>query len=201
MRIILASSNKGKIEEFKKMLPNNEVKAFSEILGDIDIIEDGTTFQQNAIKKAKTIYNELEKINYKDFIVISDDSGISVPILDNQPGIFSARYAGVNANDKQNNSKLISQLKENNVTETIAFYTACVCMIYNNHIYSVHGWMYGKVINQEIGTNGFGYDPMFIPKGFDKTLGELDLEIKKEFSHRSKALTLAKQILKVINPN
>ena len=198
MKIVLASANKGKIEEFKKLMPNDEVIAFSEILGNIEIEEDQDSFKGNAIKKAQTIYDELIKKDFKDVIVISDDSGISVPILNNAPGIYSARYARLGASDKENNEKLKSELNKLNLKRTPAFYTACIAIIYQNNIHTVHGWMHGDVLNKEIGTNGFGYDPMFIPKGFNSTLGELEHEIKQNFSHRSKALKLAKKVLDVI---
>lgn len=199
MKIVLASANKGKIAEFEKLMPNDEVIAFSEILGKIEIDEDQDSFKGNAIKKAKTIYDLLiEKGFDKDVIVISDDSGITVPALNNEPGIYSARYAGLNASDKENNAKLIENLNKQNLEKTTAFYTACIAIIYNNETYTVHGWMHGVVLNKELGEGGFGYDPMFVPNGFDKTLGELGYEAKKEFSHRTKALDLAKKVLDVI---
>ena len=198
MKIVLASANKGKITEFQKLMPDDEVVAFNEILGEIEIEEDQDSFKGNAIKKAKTIYDLLVKKGFSNIIVISDDSGISVPVLNNAPGIYSARYAGINASDKDNNAKLISKLNELNLEKTPAFYTACIALIYKNEVYTVHGWMHGIVVNKEVGENGFGYDPMFIPNGFDKTLGELGYEAKKEFSHRTKALNLAKKVLDVI---
>ena len=192
MKIVLATSNKGKISEFKKMMPNDEVIAFTELLGDIDIIEDGISFKENAIIKAKTIY---EKLQDENIIVISDDSGITVPKLNNEPGIYSARYAGIDASDKDNLNKLINELNKKNLTQTPAYYTACIAIAHKNEIYTVHGWMHGKVINEAKGDEGFGYDPIFVPSGFDNTLGELSGEIKKKFSHRSKALELAKKVL------
>ena len=198
MKIVLASGNKGKITEFQKLMPNDEVIAFSEILGKFEIIEDKDSFKGNAIKKAQTIYDELIKIGQNDVIVISDDSGITVPALNNEPGIYSARYAGEGSSDKENNAKLIENLNKNNLEKTPAFYTACIAIVYKGEVYTVHGWMHGNVINKELGEGGFGYDPMFIPNGFDKTLGELGYEAKKEFSHRTKALNLAKKVLDVI---
>ena len=199
MKIVLASANKGKIAEFEKLMPNDEVIAFSEILGKIEIDEDQDSFKGNAIKKARTIYDLLiEKGFDKNVIVISDDSGITVPALNNEPGIYSARYAGLNASDKENNAKLIENLNKQNLEKTTAFYTACIAIIYNNETYTVHGWMHGVVLNKELGEGGFGYDPMFIPNGFDKTLGELGYDAKKEFSHRTKALDLAKKVLDVV---
>jgi XTP/dITP diphosphohydrolase len=198
MKIVLASGNKGKIEEFKKLMPNDKVIAFKDILGDFEVVEDKDSFQGNAIKKAQTIYEKLKELNDDEIVVISDDSGITVPKINNEPGIFSARYAGENASDKDNNKKLISKLLEKGLEITPAYYTACIAIVYKNETYTVHGWMHGDVISKEIGEGGFGYDPMFIPKGFDTTLGELSHEIKKEFSHRSKALNLAKKVLDVI---
>lgn len=199
MKIVLASANKGKIAEFEKLMPNDEVIAFSEILGQIEIDEDQNSFKGNAIKKARTIYDLLiEKGFDNDVIVISDDSGITVPALNNEPGIYSARYAGLNASDKENNAKLIENLNKQNLEKTPAFYSACIAIIYKNETYTVHGWLHGVVINKEIGEGGFGYDPMFIPEGFEQTLGELGYEVKKEFSHRTKALNLAMKVLDVI---
>lgn len=201
MKIVLASANKGKIAEFQKLMPDDEVLAFSEILGEVEIDEDQDSFKGNAIKKARTIYDLLIKKDYesyKNVIVISDDSGITVPALNNEPGIYSARYAGINANDKDNNKKLIENLNKKNIEKTPAFYTACIAIIYEAETYTVHGWMHGNVINKELGEGGFGYDPMFIPNGFDKTLGELGYDAKKEFSHRTKALNLAIKVLDVI---
>jgi len=198
VKIVLASANKGKIAEFQKLMANDEIIAFSEILGEIEIIEDKDTFKGNAIKKAQTIYDELIKIGQKDVVVISDDSGITVPALNNEPGIYSARYAGEGSSDKQNNAKLITNLNAKNLEITPAFYTACIAIVYQGEVYTVHGWMHGNVINKELGEGGFGYDPMFIPTGFDKTLGELGYEAKKEFSHRTKALNLAMKVLDVI---
>ena len=201
MTIVLASSNKGKIKEFKKLLPSFEIKTFKELLGDIEIIEDQDSFKGNAIKKAQTIYDEILVKYPKDinnFLVIADDSGISVGALNNEPNIYSARYAGVDASDQQNNEKLISKLKEKNINKTKAYYTACIAMVFKNEIYTTHGWMHGDVIPELIGNNGFGYDPLFIPIGFTKTLGELDDITKKEISHRAKALNLALKIIKVI---
>ena len=195
MKIVLATSNKGKIAEFEKLMPNDEVVAFKELLGELEIIEDADSFKGNAIIKARAIY---DKLNDKDAVVISDDSGITVPALNNEPGIYSARYAGEGSTDKQNNAKMIANLKEKGLERTKAYYTACIAIVYNDEVYTVHGWMHGEVIPQEVGNQGFGYDPLFIPNGFDQTLGELPHEVKKAFSHRSKALQLAKKVLDVI---
>jgi XTP/dITP diphosphohydrolase len=199
MNIIIASSNKGKIAEIKRWLPNCTVTPYSEILGSFEIEETGHTFQENAIIKAKTIVEKLNNSKYdKEFIVISDDSGITVPALNNEPNIYSARYAGVDASDSENNAKLISKLNEKGLGKTPAYYTACLAVACKNEVYTTHGWMYGDVINEEQGEGGFGYDPLFIPDGYENTLGILENTVKKELSHRSKALSLAMKIIGVI---
>ena len=201
MTLVIASGNLGKVKEFKTLLPQFEVKTYKELLVSLEIIEDGNTFKKNAIKKAKTIYDALylkypNKIN--QFIIIADDSGISVEELNFEPNIYSARYAGAGASDKQNYQKLIQNLKEKNLTSSKAFYTACIAMVYKNNTYTTHGWMHGLVNIEPKGNNGFGYDPLFIPNGYDKTLGELDISVKKNLSHRAKAIFLMIKVLKVI---
>ena len=199
MNIIIASSNKGKIIEIQRWLPEHIVTAYSEILGSFEIEETGKSFQENAIIKVKEIVKKLKESGYdKEYIVLSDDSGITVPALNNEPNIYSARYAGENASDKENNAKLISKLNEKKLTKTKAFYTACLAVAYNEDIYTTHGWMHGVVLNKEVGEKGFGYDPLFVPNGYENTLGTLDENVKKELSHRSKALFLAMKIISVI---
>jgi XTP/dITP diphosphohydrolase len=197
MKIILASTNQGKIKELKALLPDFEILTSKEILGDFEVEEDGDSFKANAIKKVKTIY-DMVKLQESDCLVIADDSGLSVPELDNEPNIYSARYAGVGASDRENNEKLITKLKSKNLEITPAFYTACIAIAYKESIYTTHGWLYGDVIDKSIGDGGFGYDPLFIPKGYSETLGTLDPTIKKQISHRTKALFLAMKIVKVI---
>ncbi|MEA3418102.1 MAG: RdgB/HAM1 family non-canonical purine NTP pyrophosphatase [Campylobacterota bacterium] len=194
MKIVLATGNKGKLREFKQMC-QDEVVAFSELLGEFDIVEDGDSFAANALIKARTIYEKLGE----GYLVIADDSGISLPLLDGAPGIYSARYAGEGVTDKDNLYKLIDAIKEKGVTRTPAYYTAAIAIVSKDGEYVVHGWMHGEVIDETRGEKGFGYDPIFIPDGYDKTLGELDDEIKAEISHRGKALKLAKPIIEMIS--
>jgi len=194
MKIILATGNKGKLREFQEMC-NVEVIAFSDILGEMEIVEDADSFKGNALIKARTIY---EKLNSDDSIVISDDSGISVPLLGGEPGIYSARYAGEGASDKDNLYKLVDAIKEKNIDKTLAYYTAAIAIVSKHGEYVVHGWMYGDALSTTRGDGGFGYDPMFVPLGYELTLGELDDKIKKSISHRAKALELAKPIIKML---
>jgi XTP/dITP diphosphohydrolase len=195
MKLVLATGNKGKLREFKQMC-QDEVLAFSELLGEFDIVEDGDTFAANALIKARTIYEKLGAKNPSiDYLVISDDSGISLPVLDGAPGIYSARYAGIGVTDKDNLYKLIEAVKERGLKSTPAYYTAAIAIVSKYGEYVVHGWMHGDVIDEAKGDKGFGYDPMFIPVGMDLTLGELDDDVKSKISHRGKALELAKPII------
>ena len=197
MKIILATSNRGKIKEIKKFLDLDDVTSHKEILGDIEIVENGKSFKENALIKAKTIYKKIKQ-KFPDAVVISDDSGITVPVLGDIPGIYSARFAGENASDKENLEKLIDELKKRGLKRTLAYYTAAIAIVSKYGEFVVHGWMYGDVIDEARGNKGFGYDPMFIPKGFEKTLGELDSSIKEKISHRGQALKNGKKILEVL---
>ncbi|MCD8477875.1 MAG: RdgB/HAM1 family non-canonical purine NTP pyrophosphatase [Sulfurospirillum sp.] len=188
MKIVLATSNQGKVKEFQSWIEEYEVVAYSDIMEPFEIEETGSTFKENALIKARAVY---EKLSDKNAMVLSDDSGISVPLLGGAPGIYSARYAGVGATSEANLNKLIATLKEKGVTKTPAFYTAAIALVCAKGEFCVHGWMHGEALAEARGENGFGYDPMFIPCGYIQTLGELDESVKKAFSHRAKALELA----------
>jgi XTP/dITP diphosphohydrolase len=195
LKLVLATSNKGKVREIKALYQDYEVIPYSELIEEFEIVEDGKTFKENALIKARAVFDAL---NDENVVVIADDSGISVDILNGKPGIYSARHAGAEANDKDNLFKLIEDIKAKNVKSSPAYYTAAIAVVTSKSEFSVHGWMHGKAITEIRGDSGFGYDPMFIPDGYDKTLGELDDEVKKRLSHRSKALALAKIILKTL---
>lgn len=193
MKIVLATSNRGKIKELSEYF-GDKVVAYSDIIEPFEIVEDGDTFAANALIKARAIYNKLDSKS----IVIADDSGITVPALNNEPNIFSARYAGINASDKDNVEKLISELRKINIKKTSAYYTAAIALVCEQGEFVVHGWMHGDVIDEAKGDGGFGYDPMFVPQGYEQTLGELHKETKSDFSHRTKALRLITPILGIL---
>ena len=195
MKIVLATSNKGKVREIKEFCEEYEVIPYTELIDEFEIIEDADTFKENALIKARAVFNALHD---NDVIVIADDSGISVDILNGDPGIYSARYGGKNATDKDNLVKLMEAIKVQGVESSSAFYTAAMAIVSKDIERTVHGWMYGTALSERKGEGGFGYDPMFIPEGYEKTLGELSDEIKKRLSHRSKALSLVKIILKTL---
>lgn len=194
MKIVLATSNRHKIQEIKDILKDYKIYSWDEFITPFDIVEDGKSFKENALIKSSSVY---KKINDENLIIISDDSGISVKALNNEPGIYSARYSK-QANDKSNREKLISNLKSLNIKSSFAFYTAAIGISSKFGNFCTHGYMYGKVIDQELGENGFGYDSLFIPNGYDLTLAQISKEEKDKISHRFKALQNAKYILKAL---
>lgn len=195
LKLVLATSNKGKVREIKALCEDYEIIPYSELIEEFEIIEDADTFKENALIKARAVFKALKD---EDVVVMADDSGISVDILDGAPGIYSARYGGEGASDKDNLNKLMEDIAAKDVESSPAHYTAAIAIVTKETECSVHGWMYGTALTKAQGDGGFGYDPMFIPSGFDKTLGELSDDVKKKLSHRSKALFLAKKILKTL---
>ena len=193
--MVLATSNRGKVREIKELCKEYEVIPYTELIDAFEIVEDAETFKDNALIKARAVY---EALGDEEAVVMADDSGISVDVLDGAPGIYSARYGGEDANDKDNLEKLMQDIKQKGVTSSPAHYTAAIAIVTKEVEKTVHGWMYGTALTEAKGEGGFGYDPMFVPLGYDKTLGELDEEIKRELSHRSKALNLAGKILKTL---
>ena len=195
MKLVLATSNKGKVREIKALCEDYEVIPYTELIEEFEIVEDADTFKDNALIKARAVFKALDDENV---IVIADDSGISVDVLGGAPGIYSARYAGVNVTDKDNLKKLMENIAKKGVKDSPAFYTAAMAIVTKDLERTVHGWMYGTALSEAKGEGGFGYDPMFIPLGYKQTLGELSDSVKKELSHRSKALRLVKKVLKTI---
>jgi XTP/dITP diphosphohydrolase len=195
MKLVLATSNKGKVREITAMYSDFEVIPFSDLIETFEIVEDKPDFKGNALIKARAVY---EALGDEEAIVLSDDSGISVDVLDGAPGVLSARFGGPDASDKDNLYKLMEEVKEKGLSSSPAFYTAAIAIVSKEGEYTTHGWMYGDVITEPRGDGGFGYDPCFIPKGYDKTLGELDDTVKSKLSHRSQALENAKPVLHVI---
>ena len=195
MKLVLATSNKGKVREITAMYSDFEVVPYTDIIEAFEIVEDQPDFKGNALIKARAVY---EALGDEEAIVFSDDSGISVDVLDGAPGVYSARYAGEEASDKDNLNKLMQAVADKGVQSSTAYYTAAIAIVAKEGEYTTHGWMYGDVMTQASGDGGFGYDPCFKPKGFDQTLGELDDQIKSRLSHRSQALANARPILDVI---
>ncbi len=200
MKIVLATNNMDKVREIKAYYAEFEVVALKEICKPFEIEENGISFYENAMIKARAVYARVKELGLEnEYIALSDDSGISVDALGGRPGIYSARYSGESATDASNRAKLITELNKLGLSQSNAFYTACIGICSKFGEYGVHGFMHGKVIDKELGSSGFGYDFMFIPSGFDKTVGQLDESIKLQISHRSKGLRLAKPVLRAIS--
>lgn len=197
-RLVLASNNKGKIVEIKKLLEKFPIEVFSlKDMGiDIDVVEDGLTFEENAKKKSVEIYKELIKRGETDFIVMSDDSGLEVDYLNGEPGVFSARYAGEHGNDKKNNEKLLNKLSGVKKEDRKARFVCELALINDkNEYFNVKGHVEGIILEKESGDSGFGYDPLFLYEPFNKSFAEMSMEEKNKISHRGIALQKAVRIL------
>jgi XTP/dITP diphosphohydrolase len=190
LRIIFASKNNGKIREVKDILSGTSLEILSllDLNNNENIIEDGKTFEENAIIKASHVFNK-----YK-IPVIADDSGLVVDQLHGGPGVFSARYSGPNATDVQNNMKLINELKY--LPEPHFAKYICSAVFYNGEKYLIAEGEEGGIITLNAkGVNGFGYDPFFIPNNYSVTMAELDPKEKNKISHRAKAFNKLKEQL------
>ncbi len=191
-KIIFASQNQGKIREVKKIIDGANIELVSLLdLNDLsEIDETGTTFEENAKIKAAEVYNK-----YK-VPAIGDDSGLSVEQLFGAPGVYSARYAGLGADDDDNNRKLLRELEKFKEPHH-AKYICCAVYFDGENFTITDGEIEGIIIKEPRGNNGFGYDPFFVPEGYEQTMGELLLEEKNKISHRSKAFNNLKNVLKL----
>ena len=190
MQVLFATKNYGKLREVADIMNCSKIQILS-LRGIEDIphvVEDGLTFEENARKKAR-IYFDYFKIPS-----VADDSGLEVDQLNKAPGIYSARFAGIDASDRENNKKLILELRKFKEPHTARF-ICCTAFYDGNKFLVSHGTVEGKIVEVPRGENGFGYDPYFIPAGFKKTMGELDLSIKNTISHRSKAFKALKELI------
>lgn len=180
MTLLFATGNIDKLKQVELMIENlKSPKDFD--LEDIDVVEDGKSLKENAYKKAKT-YFDLTKVP-----TISDDTGLFVEALDNRPGIYAHRYAGENASYKDNRDKLLSELKDKDNRD--AYFKTIVCYIdENGKDYYFEGVLLGTITKEEIGQYEFGYDQIFLPKGSDRTLGQMTEKEINQISHRSKAI-------------
>lgn len=194
-KLILASNNQKKIKEIKEILQTEDIEVLSlkDINLDIDVVEDGNTFEENALKKSREIYKELIKREFNNFIVMSDDSGLSVDYLNGKPGVYSARYAGEHGNDKLNNKKLLENLQGVENEDRKARFICHIALVDSNDKYiGVRGEVEGYILEEERGSSGFGYDPLFFYEPLKKSFAELSSEEKNKISHRGKALNIIK---------
>ncbi|MDR3625768.1 MAG: RdgB/HAM1 family non-canonical purine NTP pyrophosphatase [Ignavibacteriaceae bacterium] len=189
-KIIFATKNRGKIREVNDILKSSNIELVSLLdLGNVpEIVEDGLTFEDNAKIKAEIIFKTY------GIPAMGDDSGLVVEQLDGRPGVYSARYAGEDATDDENNKKLLLEL--NNYSEPHHARFVCSAVYYDgNRFLTAYGEVKGIIIKEQRGDNGFGYDPLFLPDGYTLTSGELSLEEKNKISHRAIAFRNLKKLI------
>lgn len=187
MKILAATQNKNKVNEFNSLLNVHGFlveSAFNHCPEDFVVDENGETFEENAILKAEFLASKVNNI------VFADDSGLEVIALNNQPGVFSARYGGENVTDTQRMTKLLGELQVH--SDRSARFVCVIAVASPKGILgTARGEVRGTISKKLRGQNGFGYDPVFIPQGFDKTFGELGSEQKNLLSHRLRAVNSA----------
>ena len=195
-KIVLATANTHKVIEFQRilneLLPDLELVAASQFPGVPEVEETGSSFAENALIKARAINQ------FTNLPALADDSGLVVEALNGAPGIFSARYAGIEADDKANVVKLLNEIKDIDQSLLVAKFECSIALVDKSQELElvVDGQMPGEVIKEVRGQNGFGYDPIFVPQGLTKTSSELSDADKDKISHRGIALRKMSMILK-----
>ena len=181
MKLVIATQNKHKIEEIKPGLnPEIELIGLSDLHFQGEVPENSDTLEGNALEKAKFSHHDPGDHS------MSDDTGLEVESLNGEPGIYSARYAGESKNSDNNNEKLLNKLKGK--SNRNARFRTVIALIIRNNEYLFEGIVEGIIIENRKGNMGFGYDPVFLPEGYNKTFAEMTLEEKNEISHRARAL-------------
>ena len=204
MKIVFATNNQHKLSEIREILGETiEVLSLKDIGCDVDIPETGTTLEENALQKAQYVYDHYH------IDCFADDTGLEVDALDGAPGVYSARYAGDGHDSEANMTKLLQELGENNnrkarfrtVIALIQRKDVCPCGCTSiKEVHLFEGIVNGEIIRERRGGEGFGYDPIFQPDGYDKTFAQLGMEIKNHISHRARATQkLAEYLLEAKN--
>lgn len=194
MKLVFATNNKHKIEEVQHLLKNNfQLLSLAEINCNDELSETGTTLEENALQKARYIYEKFQRNCF------ADDTGLEIEALNGKPGVFSARYAGEERSASKNIQKVLQELK--NTTNRNVCFKTIISLIINNIHYLFEGKVHGKISHNLKGENGFGYDPIFIPDGFDRTFAEMTIEEKNKISHRSIAVNKLAEFLNVLKIN
>lgn len=184
MKVIIASHNAGKIKEFKEMFAPlaMEVQSLLDFPELAEVEETGQTFEANARLKAEQIAQEL------NCIALADDSGLVVPALNGEPGIYSARYSGEPKDDHRNNQKLLDRLQEVNASDRSAYFVSCIVVAHPKmESLVVEGRAHGEILEELRGVEGFGYDPLFYVASQNSTFAEIPLSVKNKISHRANA--------------
>ena len=197
MELILASRNQKKIKEMETILathfPGVRILSLDDVGFEGDIEENGTTYEENALIKARTAV----EAGGNRYAAIADDSGLSVDALNGAPGVYSARYAGGHGDDAANNALLLKNLAHIPASERTARFVCCIALVYpDGRELTVRGETEGLIIDEARGEGGFGYDPYFYYAPFGKTFSELSSEEKNAISHRGKAIAKVAEILK-----
>ena len=197
VRLLLATRNAHKTREFAEILGKDfEVSDLSSVRDAPEIKETGGSFEENAILKALAV-SQLRSAS--SGLVVADDSGLEVDALKGAPGIYSARYAGENVSDEANVDKLQRELSRQNLPaskRTARFRCVTALARAGKLLGTFEGTVDGVIVDLARGRNGFGYDPIFVPEGFDRTFAELPTEIKNKISHRAKAITRLREALR-----
>ena len=190
-KIVLATYNRHKALELKTLLSGLDVDILTlgDIPGKIILREDHDTFAANALQKARMVHDQIK------FISLADDSGLEVFYLNGRPGVFSARYAGLKATDEMNNRKLLQEMRGVPPRRRHAQFRSVLALVGEGMEEVTEGVCPGVLGETPRGTNGFGYDPIFIPDGFTKTYAELSAEEKNQISHRAKSFAKMKHVL------
>lgn len=191
-KLVIATANKHKLTEIQNIFKDS-AKEILPMPSDIgEIIEDGNSFIENSLIKAKAVYNHTKLPS------LADDSGICINALNGEPGIYSARYGGENLGYKEKMQLILDKLKNKN-DRTAYFITSAVCVLDDNYYIALEGIVNGVIVESPKGFDGFGYDPIFKPNGYDITYAEMTLEQKNSMSHRAIAMNKMKEILYNIN--
>tara|TARA_B100000029_G_scaffold516824_1_gene635369 strand:+ start:90010 stop:90621 length:612 start_codon:yes stop_codon:yes gene_type:complete len=196
MTIVLATRNLGKISEIKALLPDVSIELATSFPDCPHPEETGTTFKENALIKALAITKFTQKI------ALADDSGLEVDALGGAPGIYSSRFAGAQANDRENIDYLLQTLNGIPISNRTARFRCAIALTTpDEKTWIVEGVCEGQILKESRGNSGFGYDPLFIPSGYKKTFGELDENIKNLISHRAIALRQIQHIISKLKGN
>lgn len=188
-KLVIATSNNHKVKEIEKILKGNSIKEILSMPSDIgEIIENGNTFLENSLIKAKAVYEHTKLPS------LSDDSGICINALKGKPGIHSARFGGENVGYKEKMQIILDELK-NYEDRSAYFITSAVCVLDSNYYISAEGRVDGTIVKKPRGFDGFGYDPIFKPNGYDITYAEMSLKEKNSISHRALAIKKINEIL------
>ena len=202
-RLLLATHNAHKTQEFGQILGNGfEISDLSSAAGVPEIRETGRTFEENAILKAVAVSHD-RHVQDRHLLVAADDSGLEVDALGGAPGIYSSRYAGQNATDKENIDKLLSELARVNAhgSKRSARFRCVIALARGGKLLrTFRGTVEGMIADLPQGSHGFGYDPVFVPQGFDKTFGELPAQLKNQISHRARAIRALRALLVTLEP-